>query len=692
MFKKTFFSLSLATLLYSSDLPYTIYASKVVSDGDVVFADGDVVIYNGANVYKADSAVYNRDKKSLKLYGNVTSITGDTRTQSENLDIKTDTKAVKTDRFFTYDAKEGLWLRGSSYRGKDGIYITKDSEISSCNIVNPDWKILFSKAKFDKKNEFLYLYRPTFYLKKVPVFALPWFAFPTIKERKTGLLRPEFGVQAGSGFVFMQPYFYAPAKNWDIEFDPQIRTTRGYGLYSTLNFVDSAYSSGKVTVGKFIDKESFFEKEDLKNKTHYGLDISYESDKVFKRFLKKDSYKDGLWIDYHYLNDVDYENLKGIKIKSLNKLVVSRFNYFLKRDKDYFGVYSKYFLDTSKESNSDTMQELPSLQYHRFTTNLPVKNLIYSIDYKVKNNYREKGLNAAWHEINLPVKLDIPLFNNFLNFSISENLYYSEVKYRNKDGLNIENAKYFSNYHKFTLSSDLTKEYGSFIHNLQLESSLQVPSFENKSGDFADFININKEEKNLKLGINQYFYDKQGFDFLTLRSSQTIYIDRDENKQGDIYNEIIYQYSKKLSISENIDFSSKYNKIKKIQTNINYHDDFYSFNISHTHQNVPNLTKINYLTSDFKINLSNGYKIDGLLNYDVDKKLTRDWGIGLYRDKRCWNYKIDYKESVIPILTSGGARSYKNRGLYFLVNFANIGGISYEYSKDDIVDDLGSGR
>ena len=57
----------------------------------------------------------------------------------------------------------------------------------------------------------------------------------------------------------------------------------------------------------------------------------------------------------------------------------------------------------------------------------------------------------------------------------------------------------------------------------------------------------------------------------------------------------------------------------------------------------------------------------------------------LYRDKKCWNYKISYKESLVPISTSGGAKSYRNRGVYFLVNFANIGGISYEFKKDDIV-------
>ncbi len=686
MYKKLFISTIILTSLYSSSLPYTMYAVSVESVGDIVSADGGVIIYHKNKVYKANRAVYNTKKKVLELFGNVKVITNKSSSITDYLKVNVKDSKSHTNKFFIYDGNSKIWLRGSSYKSKNGIYRVKNSEISSCKVKNPDWKILFAKGKYNKNIEFVTLSRPTFYFKQKPVFALPWFGFSTVKKRKTGLLRPRFGINADSGFIYKQPYFYAPYRNWDIEFTPQIRTNRGIGLYSSLNFADSKFSKGSLTLGYFKEKSSFFKEKNLRNKEHHGLDFYYEGSHFLPSFLKSSDDEDGLYIKFETLNDIDYENLKDVNIKSYNKLVTSRLNSYLKRKSDYFGLYAKYFIDTDKVSNSDTMQELPSFQYHIFTKNIAIKNLTYSFDYKFKNNYRREGLNAAWQEINFPIKFDISLLDDFLNFSFSENLYYSKINYSKLAGKNIDNAVYFSNYHKFVLSSDLTKKYDNFLHNIQLQTTLQVPSFEHKSGDFADFIDINKERKNLNFSINQYFYDKNGFDFLTLRSSQIIYLDKGKKEYGDILNDIYYKYSNKLSISENTSYSKKFSKIKKIQTSINYKDDVYKFRLSHTHKNVPNEKKVNYLTTDFSTNLNAGFKIGGELNYDIKNAFTRDWSLWLYRDKKCWNYKITYKESLIPIATSGGAKAYKNKGIYFLVNFANIGGISYEYAKDNIVD------
>jgi len=682
MYKKTFFSLLTANYIYAAS--YTMYAAKMEAVGDKVFADGSVVIYHDKNMYRAKSAVYDKEKNIIELDGDVVAITNNTTTKSQTLKINLNNKNSGSDKFFIYDSTEGLWLRGSKYSGKNGIYIVKNSEVSSCDVKDPDWKILFKKAKYNKNIEFLSLTKPTFYFKNKPVFALPWFGFPTIKKRKTGLLRPLFGIKVDSGFVYMQPYFYAPQKDWDIEITPQIRTSRGMGVYATYSFADSLYSSGKVIVGSFHDKSSFYHDKDLKNSSHYGYDISYKSNRVFDSFLLNDNYEDGLWLDFHYLNDIDYENLKDINIKSLNKLVTSRFNYIFKSDRDYIGVYAKYFIDTDKSNNNDTLQELPTFEYHRFVTNLPLKNLIYSVDYKVTNNYRKNGLNASMQEVNFPIKLDFPLFSNYVNFSISENLYYSKINYSNIGMVNIKNATYFSNYHKFIISSDLTKPYKNFLHNIQLEASLQVPSFEDKSGDIADFISINKEEKNLKLSANQYFYDHDDFNFLTLRTQQIINLYTDDNKYGDIFNEIIYKYSKELSIHENIDYSNEYHKIKRVQSTLDFKNDTLKFSLSHTYEDSPRSSKVNYLTSDLKLYLQKGFEIDANVDYDIENKLARSWSLKLFRNKKCWDYSIKYKESVTPIFTSAGVQSYKSKGLYFLVNFANIGGVSYEFSQDDV--------
>ena len=682
MYKKIAFLFVLQSLLYSSNLPYTMYAKKVDSFADRVVAFGGVVIYHNDSIYHAKRAVFHKKSHLLELFDDVKVVSKDSSSTTNYLKIYIKSKKSSSEKFFIYSGGEGLWLRGSSYSSKKGIYTVKNSEVSSCRVKDPDWKILFSKGRYNQKSEFITLNRPTFYFKGWPLFALPWFAFPTIKERKSGLLRPRFGVLVDSGFIYMQPYFWAPRRDWDLTITPQIRSKRGFGIYNEINFVDTKNSFGRVRFGYFREKESFYKRENLKNKEHKGISFYYKSSRFLPFDLDRVN-ESGLYVDLKDLNDIDYENLKDINIHSYNKLVTSRINYFIKRDSDYIGLYLKYFIDTDKVSNTDTMQELPTLQYHLFTKSIFLKNLTYSFDYKVKNNYRKKGLNAIWHEINLPIKFDIPLFNDYMNFSMSENLYYSKIDYSNLNDNNYKNAKYFSNYHKFVLSSDLTKPYNSFLHNLQLQASLQVPSFEDKSGDFADFININKERKNLTLSLNQYFYNKEGLDFLTIRSSQIIYLDN-KREYGDILNDIVYKFSKNTTITENTVYSKKYSKLTKLQTTFSYHEDRYNFNLSHTFNDEPKKSRVNFLTGKLDFNLDGGFKIGATINKDIQNSFTKDWSVWLYRDKKCWNYKISYKESLVPISTSGGAKSYRNRGVYFLVNFANIGGISYKYTKNDI--------
>ncbi len=83
-----------------------------------------------------------------------------------------------------------------------------------------------------------------------------------------------------------------------------------------------------------------------------------------------DKFQEGLWIDATYLNDVDYLNLGSRDYRDLNSLVTSKDNYFLADEKNYYGAYVKYNIDTSALNNDRTLQEYQSFQYHRFLNNV----------------------------------------------------------------------------------------------------------------------------------------------------------------------------------------------------------------------------------------------------------------------------------------------------------------------------------
>ncbi len=663
---------------------YTIYASKIKSQGDIVRAQGDIVIYNDESVFSANEAIYNKKSQIITLKGGVTLFFNDKMiNKSDYIRFNLKKGTFLASNVFMKEIGSDIWIKSKKVKADKNNYKIKKASLSSCPSKHPDWQVKFSTAHFHKDKEYVSLYNPRFYLGKVPILYLPWVAFPTIDERRSGLLRPLIGFENSENLLFMQPIFYAPSLSWDIQFNPQIRLDRGVGLYTTFRFADSPYSKGHIRVGFFNEKSAYVKKHNLENSVHKGISFYYKNEAVFTKYIKENpyDYKDGLLADITLLNDIDYINLKDDRKYAVNKLVTSRLNYYMSGYQDYFGAYARYFIDTQKLSNADTMQTLPSLQYHQFSQILGSNNFLYSIDYKFKNSYRREGLGARQHEFSLPFVFTMPLFENLLNFSISENLYYSQVNYTDKNA-SVENARYFSNYHSLVLDTDLMKKYSLFSHNLQASVSFTIPSINKKKGYFADFIPFNLEKKSINFKLNNYFYDNNGYGFLIDRFTQKYYYKKEDKLYNEAENEIIYLYSKNLTLRNTLIYSYEYKKLKKIQSGIRYHDDYNNLRIDHTYKNAPNETKINFISGDYERVVDKYYSLLGGLDYDFDNSFTKEWRLGVNMKKKCWSYEIKYKESITPSLTSAGAESIRKRGIYLIVKFAHIGGIKYKYIKD----------
>ncbi len=689
-------------LLFSFDLfsaplsnKYELYASSVYTENDNVIAEGGVIIYNKDSLFSADKIIYNQKDKTLELIGNVyTEYDGSGGTKNDYLKVDLKNKKYSGEKLFLFDNESNIWVWGKTASSKNGNYRLRDASISSCNVENPDWQFRFSKGWYNSKKEYISLSHPVFYIHQVPILYFPWIAFPTNTKRRTGLLRPIIGFENSENLLFVQPIFIAPDKNWDVELSPQIRLNRGIGLYTKFRFVDTNHSVGSLNVGLFDEKNSYTKKHNLKNSVHKGIEFKYKNNQLLSGYMKKKSYKDALLVDVTNLNDIDFINLKQGSNYAVNKLVTSKMNYYMTNGDEYLGLYAKYFIDTEKLDNSDTLQTLPSFQYHKFTKYLPWNGFLYSIDYKFKNSYRKKGVRAIQHEISLPITYNKSFLDEFINFSATENLYYSRVKYHEVNSSVEDHANYFSNYHRFSLSSDLTKRYKEFTHNIQLDASYIIPSVENKNGYFADFIPFNLEKKNVRLTFNEYLYDKSGFNFLTHRIKQNIYLEDRDNKLDDLENELIYKFNKDFYINNTLIYSHQLNKLKKIQSGIYYSDNYNLLRLNHTYQNAPDVADINYLTADFSRKIDRKYEVFAGIDYDFDQEFTKEWRLGWSMHKRCWDYKIKYSENVTPSLTSGGTESLTRKTIYFFVKLANIGGVEiknerdYRLSEDELENDL----
>ena len=211
-----------------------VLAKTVTKDGDVAHAVGNVVLYSPKYLITADEAFYNYVTGVLELFGNITLLEGvnyASRSGHTKLNLKTDKGT--SDPLFFFDEGSDVWLKCENAVLNPDSYIAQKSIVSSCNTQDPDWKIVFTSGEFNKESKWLHLYNPVFYAGDIPILYLPYFAFSTDQTRRTGLLRPDFGFSGSEGFYYMQPIYFAPAVDWDVELRPQIRTGRGEGLHET---------------------------------------------------------------------------------------------------------------------------------------------------------------------------------------------------------------------------------------------------------------------------------------------------------------------------------------------------------------------------------------------------------------------------------------------------------------------------
>lgn len=667
--------------LNAKELPLDIYATEVeAKNGTLIAQENVVLIYDGYYI-EADKAIYDKKNSIVELFGNISFIKDSAYTVlSEYAIFDMANKKIFSKPFFFLEHENNVWISARESKGKEDRFELHESLVSSCDPTDPDWKLAFSSGNYNDKSKWINLYNVRLYAGDVPILYSPYIGFSTSKERKSGLLIPEFGISNKEGFVYIQPIYIAIDPQWDLEFDPQVRTKRGKGLYITYRFVDTPYSNGYFKTGLFKEKESYVKSEDLKNDKHKGYEIFYQREALFTNYNEEDK-RDGLYLDFKYLNDIDYLNLqKEGSNEDFDSIITSRLNYYYNKYDHYIGFYSKYFIDTTKVDNDSTLQILPKLQYHKYNNSLFLNNLLYSIDYKFTNYYRENGTEATQHELNIPVGIYFNLFGDYIGLSATENVYLTYVDYTDTDHW-IENAYIIRNYHKFSLYSDLIKGYDNFLHTLHLNATLFVPSYEKTKGNKEDFITINTETKRLEISLKEYFYDLDGDEYLYHRVIQPIFYDKDY-KYGELENEIGWKIDKHIYLNNDFFYSHEFSAISSITSSISYKDEFYNILLSHFYKNGFNGEEdSNYVTFDISRYLSEKYELFGKIDYDFKNEYVREWEFGWKFNKKCWNYRLSYKEEIKPVLTSAGSSSFKNKIVYFKIELVPLGGVEHAFEQ-----------
>jgi len=652
-----------------------------------VKATDGVVVYYQDSIIKATSAFYDKKTKLLVLDGNVEMIGYEgTKEHVKHLELQTESKKVNFEELF-FVSENDVWLFADKADRSEGNYTFGMSMLSSCDLNDPLWKMVFSHSLYDSEAKYMRVYDAKIYFWDIPIAYTPYLAFSTHKERSSGLLFPLLGYSADEGFIYEQPIFWAISPSMDVEFNPQIRTNRSVGLYATLRFVDSDHSSGKLRAGYFKDTESYVEENNLPESSHYGLEFNYESSKIFSDKLPQ-GFTDGLYINTTFLNDIDYLNLQKTRLEHFGLLPLqeSRLNYFLYNNDYYAGVNAKYFIDTRKVDNDDTLQILPAVQLHKYLDHFLWKNLTYNVDFKVKNFDRKEGSTLKQAEMKIPLEFTTSFFDDFLSISLAEELYYSKFFFGNESYI-YDEFEYYSSIHKVKFFTDLTKNYDNFIHVLQ--PSLEYVKPGNESESPVEFDKLTEDQKELFsvglpeeyyiFSLSHYFYDKNMKMKFYQRLSQRYYVDR-AYKFADISNEMQYNW-KKWQFYNDITYAPEFNKVRTSSSRISLREKEYSFTLGHTYKQVladqTDIVPANDVSLYFGYTYNERIHFNGGVTYDIDESSSTQWRFGGSYKEDCWSMAASVRQDITPRPTGYTT----DNTFYVQFNFIPFGGIGTEGMK-----------
>ena len=707
----TFLLLFLTSCIYASKVE--IYATTINTLDNKVNAKNGVSVVYRDYILNADSAVYNKNSGDLELFDNITATYKKSYRLLGNyakLNIIKKEKEFKP--FYMLDRVSDVWISADDGSAKDKDITITSGVISGCDQNDPLWKMEFSSSDYNYQTKWINIYNTTLYFYDIPILYTPYFGYSLDTTRRTGLLMPAFGLSSDEGFYYQQPIYVAEYNSWDLELNPQVRSKRGYGLYSKLRFVDSDISSGEFQVGYFKEGETYFKENNLVKNKHSGFNFKYRNSDIINQLLsKRFDAESGLYVDLNGMSDVDYINLESNdKLNSdTSKQILSRINLFFNQDSNYIAMYFKYYQDLTKESNSETLQKLPTFHYHSYLSSLLDNHLLYNLDAKSTNIQRVIDKTALRTDINLPITLQTSLFDEYLSISYNANIYAQYMKFtslENTLGNSIYRNGYFArNYNTLKLSTDLTKVLSNITHVISFSTKYTKGGNQAHSGYYMDyeelcsdpinknlkeceFYNITDIDESLELEFTQYLYNSSGRELLYHRLAQKVNYLEGQSTFGELENELDYEIVNGLSIYNNMFYNFDEGSFSKVFNKITLRNKKFTFDISHLYKDsfipstVENSKYTSYITSTARYTYDEHYSYKFRYDYDIQESVKKSTEVGFLYTKRCWDFGLRYVENNKPQLTNSGDSSNYERFIYFTIVLKPI--MKYSGESSDV--------
>jgi LPS-assembly protein len=194
-------------LLQAETLEYSQQTKRVVATGNVR------VIYSDKRLF-ADQLELHMDTNTGTAWGHAHFITPNDDIEASRIDFD-----LNTERGVFYDAagkaSKTYRLAGERIERVETRSLTvQRGRITTCTSVVPEWEFRAPDARIDL-GDYITMKHPTFWIKGLPVFYVPYFIFPIKEKRASGFLPPRVGINEQYGYTIGNEYFWAMTDWYD---------------------------------------------------------------------------------------------------------------------------------------------------------------------------------------------------------------------------------------------------------------------------------------------------------------------------------------------------------------------------------------------------------------------------------------------------------------------------------------------
>ena len=643
-----------------------------IVENKVALFSGNVDITSDSATISASQAQVNGNGKDLIAKGDVTYQDAQLKVESDSVSLRSEEERLEMKNtryqltgFVGQGAAQDILL------DTDTGIVLKDVSFTTCPDGEEDWLLRASEISLEKGTVWGQAKHTRFYIADVPVFYLPYFAFPVSNERQTGLLFPELTSSSRTGVDYTQPFYWNIAPNYDMTISPRVMTRRGVQLNTEFRYLTDN-SQGKAYV-EYLPSDS---------------DISGNPDRYFYRLEHQ-----GV-IAEDWLLNVDFNGLSDN-----NYLLDLGSDYYSRADTHLYRSIGLSYYSQNLSVNmqikdfevlgdtADSYRALPELKM-RYTTSLG-DYVEFDLESEIAHFDNNSSTAPTATRYHIAPTVSLPVRAAWGEFVAETTLFQTVYQQDNVEGTNLEESvdrtlgqarlygalyferetSFFSNDMSMTLEPKVQYLYTSYEDQTAIGFYDSTPLLTDVEGLFRgqEFTGLDRISDNnqITLGVTTRTLDKNNREQFVLSVGQIFYLEDNKviaaTKNQDrsaLAAEVDWRLNDRWFLHTDVQVTTETDKVDLSSVGVEYRKDDSRF-VQLNHRYVRDLSgeTIDQIGLSASWPLSENWHWVGRTYHDLERDRSVETYTGIQYESCCWAIRLVAQRSLNNRYNEGGLQN-----------------------------------